>query len=254
MKKLLSIALAIVLALALTVSVFAEEVLVSEDTMFFSNGNWVQYDTEIDTADFVAALETPGAYLVFTRGSAATDALAYGNGGWEKFLILDSWWSGNYPQGDGTTIQWIALGTANHNIAVTTAGGQPYDVHIDCVLDDGIKAWYDAADILAAWTAGAYNTSGAKLTLISNSSPDDVYDIVNVSVVVPDEPIAAPEAPAEEETPVEDVPAVEDPAVGDTITEVPAEDVTEAPADTGLALAIVPMIVAMAAAVVSKKR
>ena len=56
------------------------------------------------------------------------------------------------------------------------------------------------------------------------------------------------------EAPVEDVPVVEDPAVGDTITEVPAEDVTEAPAETGLALAIVPMIVAMAAAVVSKKR
>ena len=62
------------------------------------------------------------------------------------------------------------------------------------------------------------------------------------------------EGAAEEETPVEDVPVVEDPAVGDTITEVPAEDVTEAPAETGLALAIVPMIVAMAAAVVSKKR
>lgn len=51
------------------------------------------------------------------------------------------------------------------------------------------------------------------------------------------------EAPAEEETPaVEDTPAAED---------TPAE---EEPADTGLALAVVPMIVAAAAVVLSKKR
>lgn len=254
MKKLLSIALAFVMLFALTVSVAAEEVIISEKTMFFSNGNWVQYDTEISTADFVAALETPGAYFVITRGSEATGELAYTAGGWEKFNILDSWWSGNYPVEDGSTCQWIALGTANHNITVATEGGQPYDVHIDCVLDDGIEVWYNAADILAAWTAGGYNTSGANLTVISNSSPDDIYDIVNIAVVVPDEPIAAPEAPAEEEAPVEDVPVVEDPANAEIIIEVPVEDTTEAPAETGLALAVVPMIVALAAAVVSKRR
>ncbi len=207
MKKVLSIIMALVMVMSLTVAIAAEEVLVSEDTMFFSNGNWEQFETQISTADFVAALETPGAYFVITRGSAATGELAYTAGGWEKFNILDSWWSGNYPVADGSTCQWIALGTANHDIAVTTEGGQPYDVHIDCVLDDGIKVWYNAADILAAWTAGGYNTSGANLIVISNSSPDDVYDIVNVAVVVPDAPI---EAPAEEEAPADDTPAVEE--------------------------------------------
>ena len=250
MKKILAIALALVMALALSVTAFADEVILSEDTMFFSNGNWNEYDTEIGTDAFYAALQTPGAYLVFTRDTAATDVLAYGNGGWEKFLILDSWWSGTHTKGDESTSQWIALGTANHTIAMAVAGGQPYDVDIDCVLDDGIKAWYDCADILAIWEAGAYNTTGGGdvLHLISNSSPDDQYKIINVSVVVPAEPIvveeetpAVEEEPAVEETPADDTPAVEEPK-------------EEKPADTGLALAVVPMIVAAAAVVLSKKR
>ena len=48
-------------------------------------------------------------------------------------------------------------------------------------------------------------------------------------------------SPAVEETPADDTPAVEEPK-------------EEKPADTGLALAVVPMIVAAAAVVLSKKR
>ncbi len=55
------------------------------------------------------------------------------------------------------------------------------------------------------------------------------------------------------EEPVDDTPAVEETPAEDTTTEAPAEE-TEEPADTGLALAVVPMIVAAAAVALSKKR
>ena len=204
MKKLLSIAMALVMILSLTVFVAADEVLLTEDIVFFTNGNWVDYETGWKTEDFLAAIGTPNAYLVITRSTPATADMAYGNTGYEKFCIQDSWWAGNFPVGDGTTRQWINLGTANHTIAATTEGGQPYDVDIDAVQDDGLVAWYEGSAILELWNAGAANASGANVLLRSNSSPDGVYDIVKAEVIVLDTPIAAPEAPAEEEAPADD--------------------------------------------------
>ncbi len=245
MKKLLAIALAFVMLFALTVTVAAEEVILSEDTLFFSASNWTQYDAETTTADFAAALATPGAYLVITR-SAPTDITSY-DLGYEKFCITDSWWAGRIANDAGEEINVVRLGTGAHTIeAATTQSNSPYDVSLDCVLDDGTKVWYDAAEFLAIWTAAGFDLGGPNLVVISNTS-STAYDIVNFSIVVPDAPIAAPEeAPAEEEAPVEEeAPATEE--------EAPAEEESE-PADTGLALAVVPMLVAAAAVVISKRR
>ncbi len=244
MKKLLSIALALVLAFALTVNVFAEEVIYSEDIMFFSASNWSQYTLDITVADFAAKLATPGAYVVITR-SAPTDVV-YADGGYEKFCMTDGWWSGNLgTDADGNTINTMRLGTGGHTIAVSPE----FDVLLDCVLDDGVKVWYDAAAFLAQFES--FTNGGSELLLISNTS-STAYDVVNISIVVPDEPIAAPEAPAEEEAPAEDT-TTEAPAE-DTTTEAPAVEETDAPAETGLALAVVPAVVALAAVVLSKKR
>ncbi len=251
MKKVLSIVLAIALVLSLSVVAFAEEKLIDEKLMFFSASNWSQYTADTTMADLVAALQTPGAYLVITRSNEPTD-IDWDNGGYEKFCITDSWWAGRIPNDAGEEINVVRLGTGKHTIANMTAAGAPYDVSLDCVLDDGINVWYDGAALAAILVDCGFTAGGPAIEVTSNTSSAD-YDVVNMAVVIPDEPIAAPEAPVEEEAPAEDVPAVEDtPAVEETpAVDAPAD---EAPAETGLALAIVPMIVALAAVVVSKKR
>ena len=240
MKKLLSIALALVLALALTVNVFADEVIYSEDLMFFKIGSWESYPLEITTEDFIEALKTPGAYVVITR-SAPSDITEWVDGLYEKFCMTDSWYSLNLgADSKGETINHVRMGTKGHTIA--DAGNE--DVAVDCVYDDGVKVWYNAADLLPLWEV--WTPGSSELLLISNTS-STAYEVANFSIVVPDEvPGGAAEAPVEETPAVEDTPAVEEtPAV---------EDTSEAPAETGLALAIVPMIVALAAVVASKKR
>lgn len=253
MKKLLAVLMAVAMLCAMSVTVFADEVVYSEDTMFWKNGNWESYTTELGTDTLAELLSQDNAYLVFTR-SNTPDGMAYPEH-WEKFCILDAWWSGSYDPGSGTGSQWIAMGTANHTIAMAEANDQQYDVHIDAVLDDGIQVWYSGADIMAAWTAGNFNVTGGGDTLyvISNSSPDGVYSITNVSVIVTDAPVGtdAEEAPADDantEAPAENTEA---PADTTETTETPVE---KEPANTGIALAVVPMMVAAAAVALSKKR
>ena len=243
MKKLLAIVMAVAMLMAMSVTVSAEEVILSEDTLFFSCGNWEQYDATTTITDLIDALATPGCYLVITR-SAESDALPHPDG-YEKFFMTDSWWSGRVANDEGEEINGVRFGTANHTDAMATANGNVNDVTIDCVLDDGIKVWYDGAELYKIFTEGNFNAGGSGLVFVSNTSATS-YKITNFSVVVPDEPIVAPET---EEAPVEDT-TTEAPAE-DTTTEAPAD---EEPADTGLALAVVPAIVALAAVALSKKR
>lgn len=252
MKKLLAVLMAVAMLCAMSVTVFADEVVYSEDTMFWKNGNWSDYTTELGTDVLAEQLAKENAYLVITR-SNTPDGMAYPEH-WEKFCILDAWWSGAHDPGNGESCQWIAMGTANHTIAMAEANGQQYDVHIDAVLDDGIQVWYNGADIMEVWTAGNYNVTGGGDTLyiISNSNPDDVYSITNVSIIITDAPVGtdAEEAPADDantEAPVENT---ETPA-DTTTTETPVE---KEPANTGIALAVVHMMVAAAAVALSKKR
>ncbi len=75
----------------------------------------------------------------------------------------------------------------------------------------------------------------------------DQFVLYNVKIVTGDD--AAVEAPVEDEVPVvEDTPVVDDTP---DVEDAPADEV---PAETGLALAVVPMIVAAAAVALTKKR
>ena len=89
---------------------------------------------------------------------------------------------------------------------------------------------------------------GAPHFISNEGAGDGIYKITNVSIIVPDAPIEAPaETPAENtEAPAENTEA---PAEN---TEAPAE--TSEPADTGIVLALLPMAVAAAAVVVSKRK
>ncbi|MCD8006432.1 MAG: hypothetical protein LUF29_05590 [Oscillospiraceae bacterium] len=128
-----------------------------------SAGNWTQ--VELDDLGLIEALAEDGAILVITRDSATSTSFA--NGDYEKFLLIDSWWSNNN--------QTISLGTAGHTSA-------DEDV-IDCLSDDGTVAIYDGATIYAAWEAGNYAAGGDKLVFISNTSAS--YKIVSIQVLVP---------------------------------------------------------------------
>ncbi|MCD7847378.1 MAG: hypothetical protein LUG49_05055 [Oscillospiraceae bacterium] len=128
-----------------------------------SAGNWNQVD--LGDLDLIEALSQDGAILVITRDTETV--VSFADGGYEKFLLIDSWWSnGQSP---------ISLGTAGHTSA-------DEDV-IDCTSDDGITAVYDGSAIYAAWEDGGYAEGGSTLVFISNTSAS--YKITSIQVLVP---------------------------------------------------------------------
>ncbi|MCD8006421.1 MAG: hypothetical protein LUF29_05535 [Oscillospiraceae bacterium] len=128
-----------------------------------SAGNWTQVD--LGDLELIEALSEEGAILMITRDTETT--VSFADGEYEKFLLIDSWWSNNQ--------QPVSLGTAGHTSA-------DEDV-IDCVSDDGTVAIYDGATICEAWTEGGYDEGGSTLVFISNTSAS--YKIVSIQVLVP---------------------------------------------------------------------
>ncbi|MCD7784959.1 MAG: hypothetical protein LUH18_05185 [Oscillospiraceae bacterium] len=127
------------------------------------SGDWTQVD--LGDLELIDALSQEGAILVITRD--AETAVSFADGEYEKFLLIDSWWSNNQ--------QPIALGTAGHTSA-------DEDV-IDCTSDDGTMVVYDGATIYAAWEDGGYASGGSTLVFISNTSAS--YKIASIQVLVP---------------------------------------------------------------------
>ncbi|MCC8196162.1 MAG: hypothetical protein LIO49_05075, partial [Ruminococcus sp.] len=199
MKKVLSIALAIVMVLSVSVVAFADDTVAfdldQEDVyLFWSNDNWSTGDfTDYAMTDFIAALQTEGAQLVIVRASESTIQFADG-GDYEKILITNSWYSGaDVTTGDS----WVALGTAGH-----TDADEPNKGIIDPISDDGVTVVYDANTIAQALADGGFDVEGTTVTFISNSSPAGVYKFSSISVVVPEvvEDVNASEETTEEAT------------------------------------------------------
>ncbi len=202
------------------------EAVYSEELSSFKSGSWEICTLGISTSDFIEALKTPGAYVVITR-SNPSEYTEFIDGNYEKFCFTDGAYSLNLGvRDDGKTINRINMGTLSHTFADVG------DVQLDAAYDDGTVIWYAASDLLPLWETW---TGSEELLLISNTSTTS-YNIVNFEIVVP--------ATSSTDAPVEDTPA----------EDTSAEEETEAPAETGLALAVVPMIVAAAAVVLSKKR
>ncbi|MCD7804692.1 MAG: hypothetical protein LUH03_06025 [Oscillospiraceae bacterium] len=236
MKKVLSIALAIVMVLSVSVVAFADDLyLWDEDTVFFYPlDGWQQYELESGTmTEFIEALQTEGARLVITKDTETH--IQYEDGGaYEKFAVLNSWWQGVDVE---SGLQFVFLGTAGHTSEMETGNGI-----IDCVYDDGMTVMWDGAEVAEALVAGGFNVDGANVIIVNNCSEDKAYNIINVSIVVPE---------TTEEEAVEDVNASEE------TTEEASESTetsTASSPDTGVALALVPMAIAGIAVVSSKRR
>ncbi|MCD8006822.1 MAG: hypothetical protein LUF29_07630 [Oscillospiraceae bacterium] len=245
MKKFVSIAIALVMVLSLTVCAIADDALLSEDTMFWSNGNWSDYTLDdITMPALLEALQTEGACLVLTRDTEST--IEFGDGTWEKFCILDSWWSGS----DVTTgNSWVVLGTGK-----STSEDEPGTGIIDCVYDDGITIMWDGATVAQALIDGGFNSEGG-VTIISNSSNDGAYKIINVSVVISEYASSASteEESAEEET-TEEAESAETSETTESTESTETTSASTSSPDTGVALALVPMAIAGIAVVSSKRR
>ncbi len=232
MKKVLSIALAIVMVLSVSVVAFADDTVVwTEPTMFFSAGNWNSYTIE-DPEGFLDALQTEGAVLVITRDSAS-DVLSGGGTSdtYENFVIVDSWYSNS---------DYVWLGTAGH-----TAADEPSKSIIDALSDDGTVATYDAATVYARYVELGLDQGGDPI-MISNTS-STAYSISSISVVVP-------EAAAVEETEADSEEATEETTEAAEETTTSSSSSSSSSPDTGVALALVPMAIAGIAVVSSKRR
>ncbi|MCD8345058.1 MAG: hypothetical protein LUC38_03750 [Oscillospiraceae bacterium] len=241
MKKVLSIALAIVMVLSVSVVAFADDTVVlnldQEDAyIFWSNGNWSTGEfTDYLMTDLIAALQTEGTQLVITR-SAETHIEHSGSETYEKFLVTDSWYSGVDVE---SGYNWVSLGTAGHNSTTEPGVGI-----IDCISDDGITIVYDGNTIAQALVDGGFDAEGHSVVFISNSSPESQYKVSNISVIVPEG------AAAEEAEETEEAEAAEETTEAAESTETS----TASSPDTGVALALVPMAIAGIAVVSSKRR
>lgn len=256
MKKFLAILAALVMVLSLTLCVAADEVLYEHDFTAglteFACGNWSTATlSDITMEEFITALSTPGAQLVITRSEAAVVGLK-SEEGYEKFCITDGSYGLAVVEGDDTS-NHLKLGTASHTIEMSVATGQPYDITIDCLSDDGVTVVYDgnavAEALNAAWNA---DTCGTSIVIISNTSAFN-YNINEISIVVSETAAETPadETPAEDTTENTEIPAD---TTENTETAEETTPVEKEPANTGVALAVVPMAVAAVAVALSKKR
>ncbi|MCD7731880.1 MAG: hypothetical protein LUH56_00350 [Oscillospiraceae bacterium] len=228
MKKVLSIALAIVMVLSVSVVAFADDEVIwgPEEHLFFNSDSWATQEIE-DPDAFLEALQVEGAVLVITRDTEVHIGFET-DGAYENFCLIDSW----YSTGDERC--W--LGTAGH-----TSADEPDKGIIDCLSDDGVTVTYDANAVYARYEEmGALN--GGTPTLVINTSETNAYKVSYISVIVPE---------TTEEEAVEDVNATEE------TTEEASESTetsTASSPDTGVALALVPMAIAGFAVVSSKRR
>ena len=236
MKKILAIAMALVMVLSLTVAVFAEDVIYN---MVTTGG---QYMDGIDVAS----------------GAKLDDG---GEGGWGRLAT-------NWVQG-GTVLNDVLEAFKNTDASVritftgditqigfqTENGGlEMTDIPAENITEaDGKKvAIVPVATIVAnAPFAIANDNTGFFNFMLTYSGDTVLYGFEVVSGL---EAAAAPaetEEPAETEAPAETTAETEAPA------EAPAETPAETPAPeapkTGLALAVVPAVMALAAVAVSKK-
>ena len=218
MKKFVSIVLAMILVLSMSVVALAEEVLFTYEVKFPEEHGWWKDDQDFKSnADFIAALQTEGAKVVVKADAAVADG-AEGHGfqyGIQE--TVDDWGNvlchSNFANGEG------AIGA-------------------DSAIVDGDYSYitFDAAAFLAACEANGVSTESWQW--INGAAAGKTYSI---SVIVPDAPAAETTAPAAETN----EPAAET---------APAADETSEPANTGIVLALLPMAVAAAAVVVSKRK
>ena len=222
MKKVLSVLLALIMVCALSVSVFAEEVVYSMTTTQGQNQealdlpatltmsdsfsriatNWVGGGTEYNA--IIEAINTPDASIVITYTGSIT-----------KFLIQTE-----KGTEDGT-IELAPVEVDGKNVAT-----------IPC------------SDVIAAMPFACANTDVGWGNIAFICEDGAVLESFKI--------VTGAEAPA---APADDTTAPADDAADTTApVETAPADETSAPADTGIVLAVLPMAIAAAAVVVSKRK
>ncbi len=222
MKKILSIAVAALLVMALAVNVLAYDAPVTLGLFCGdTNNGWGAVDT--------VEVDKPGVYT----------------------LTYDA---------EERTLEWIIIKTnTGDQENEPTAIPAGTIISITELKIDGVSYTFDGGNAAWDYTVGAEGKIEMKPWLNPNFGGADHIDSnpkkgskIEVTLTV-DAANITEEAPAEEvEAPVEE-PTTEEAPVEEVETPVVDAPATEAPAETGLALAIVPMIVAAAAVVLSKK-
>lgn len=226
MKKVLSIVLALVMVCALSVSVFADELY----SMTTTQGQ----DQE--------GISLPGA-LTMSDGYSRI-ATNWVGGGSEYSAIIEAINTAD------TSLVITYTGNISQFIIQTENGGDT-DSAIDLapVEADGKNvATISCADIVAAMPTACANDNvgwGNIALICEDGAVLESFKIVTGAVAAP----AENAAPVEDNTPAE----ASDETPAET-TAPAAETAAPAPAKTGIVLAVLPMAVAAAAVVVSKRR
>mgnify|MGYP006927694697 CR=1 FL=1 len=179
------------------------------------------------------------------------------NGGWGAAATVEVTGPGEYTlsyEGEARNLNWIII---KNNAGETEPTSIPAGTTIrtTSIVMDGVEATFDTGEYYDATTGFdgtleiQYTNTFTGYAHITNF-PASVSSIEVTFVVDPDN------APAESETPAEETPAEETPADTTTdTTDTTTDTTTETPAETGIVLAVLPVAVAAAAAVVvSKKR
>ncbi|MBQ8623016.1 MAG: hypothetical protein IJ424_01345 [Oscillospiraceae bacterium] len=218
MKKILSLALAAMLVLALAVNCFAA--YDAPVSLGLYVGGW--------GADVTVDVDKPGVYTI----------------------VFD---------GEERSFDWLIIKTSTGNQEnEPTSIPEGTIISITELKIDGVSYTFDGGNATWDYTVGAEGKIEMKPWLNPAFGGADHIDNnpktgskIEVTLTV-DAANITEDAPVEEEveTPVEEEPVEEAPTTEAPVDEAPAD---EAPAETGLALAVVPMIVALAAVVLSKK-
>lgn len=232
MKKILAVAVAVMMVMALSVSVFADTVWEYTSKVPVAIGWTTIFEMgSDDAAAFFEALKTEGAVLQLV-GTDLTEADKTDEEAWFQICTQDAagWTSGGDSKTEGI--------------------GETYEF-----TDEGYVMSVPASaynDLLSACTVP---TSDMQVVLNAGGSWTKIATGLKVRVVTGvDMPAAETEteaeATAEAEAPAETPAETAAEAAAET-NEAPAAE-TSAPA-TGLALAVVPAVIALGAAAVSKK-
>ena len=216
MKKIISLALAAIVVLCLSVSVFADYDPAVEIGLFLGNpdnGGWSAVDT--------VTVDKPGTYTLT----------------WE---------------GDVKDLDWILIRTVEQNANTSIPAGTA--IKTTSVKVDGTDLTFGGSTEFNSKTefGGVFEVQYFVHAIGVDNCDNEPETATKVEVTFVVDPETAEETPAaEEETPAA---PVEDGTAADNNTVEPAAPAAPAAPATGLALAVVPAVISLAAVAVSKKR
>ena len=237
MKKILAIAMAVVMVMALAVTASAETIYeyTSPVKVAFGWTTLIQ-NGDANATDFFNAIGTEGAVIEMI-GTDLVD-------GDRQAEVMDAWFqictqdTVNWTEAGGLKTEGIGetYGFTDEGYVITV----PAAAFNEMVVNSGV----DAANLSIILNAGGSWAKTASKIVLRVSVPDEAAE---APAEAEEAPAEAEEAAAEAEAPAE-APAAEAEAPA---AEAPAET-AKAPS-TGIALAVIPAVMALAAAAVSKK-